>query len=103
MEIEDQNGSLEFAVIQNLGQDRANADVEQNKKRVLERADLLNFGIQVISVMFVGHLGELALAGASMSNSFTSATGVSLLDGWECQLPWIPYVASRMERSSTKC
>ncbi|KAK7251701.1 hypothetical protein RIF29_35124 [Crotalaria pallida] len=97
MEIEDQNGSLEFGVIQNLGQG-ANADVEQNKKRVLERADvieemkkqlrlagplifisLLNFGIQVISAMFVGHLGELALAGASMPNSFTFVTGVSLL------------------------
>ncbi|KAG6705679.1 protein DETOXIFICATION 16-like [Carya illinoinensis] len=38
-------------------------------------------GLQVISIMFVGHLGELALAGASMASSFATATGFSLLIG----------------------
>lgn len=35
--------------------------------------------IQTISVMFVGHEGELALSGASMATSFASVTGFSLL------------------------
>ncbi|XP_037411242.1 protein DETOXIFICATION 16-like isoform X1 [Triticum dicoccoides] len=37
--------------------------------------------IQTISVMFVGHLGELPLAGASMATSFATVTGFSLLTG----------------------
>uniref|UniRef100_I1Q6H2 Protein DETOXIFICATION n=1 Tax=Oryza glaberrima TaxID=4538 RepID=I1Q6H2_ORYGL len=40
---------------------------------------LLQNVIQMISVMFVGHLGELPLAGASMASSFASVTGLSLL------------------------
>ncbi|KAJ8562094.1 hypothetical protein K7X08_011385 [Anisodus acutangulus] len=39
------------------------------------------FSLQVISVMFVGHLGELSLSGASMATSFASVTGLSLLVG----------------------
>nr|POE63770.1 protein detoxification 16 [Quercus suber] len=35
----------------------------------------------MISVMFVGHLGELALSGASMATSFATVTGFSLLMG----------------------
>nr|DAD31937.1 TPA_asm: hypothetical protein HUJ06_010788 [Nelumbo nucifera] len=35
----------------------------------------------MISVMFVGHLGELALSGASMATAFTTVTGNSLLLG----------------------
>ncbi|KAK4843064.1 hypothetical protein QYF36_003486 [Acer negundo] len=42
---------------------------------------LLQFCLQIISVMFVGHLGELALSGASMATSFASVTGFSLLMG----------------------
>jgi len=40
---------------------------------------LLNYGINIISLMFVGHLGELSLSGASMATSFASVTGFSLL------------------------
>ena len=40
---------------------------------------LLTFSLLVISVMCVGHLGELPLAGASMATSFASVTGFSLL------------------------
>lgn len=36
---------------------------------------------KTISVMFVGHVGELALSGASMASSFASVTGFSLLIG----------------------
>ncbi|WCJ42192.1 MATE efflux family protein [Euphorbia peplus] len=42
---------------------------------------LLNFSIQIISLMFVGHLGELPLSGASMATSFASLTGFNLLMG----------------------
>jgi MATE family multidrug resistance protein len=40
---------------------------------------LLQNVIQMISVMYVGHLGELPLSGASMGNSFAIVTGLSLL------------------------
>ena len=40
---------------------------------------LLQNLIQMVSVMFVGHLGELPLAGASLASSFTAVTGFSLL------------------------
>ncbi|KAL6909663.1 hypothetical protein ACP4OV_001322 [Aristida adscensionis] len=43
--------------------------------------NLLQNLIQMISVMFVGHLGELHLAGASMASSFAAVTGFSLLLG----------------------
>ncbi|KAK6921243.1 Multi antimicrobial extrusion protein [Dillenia turbinata] len=42
---------------------------------------LLQYSIQVISVMFVGHLGDFSLAAASMATSFASVTGLSLLIG----------------------
>jgi MATE family multidrug resistance protein len=35
--------------------------------------------VQMVSVMFVGHLGELALASASLATSFAGVTGFSLL------------------------
>jgi multidrug resistance protein, MATE family len=40
---------------------------------------LLQNVIQMISVMYVGHLGELPLTGASMATSFATVTGYSLL------------------------
>uniref|UniRef100_A0A5B6ZP98 Uncharacterized protein n=1 Tax=Davidia involucrata TaxID=16924 RepID=A0A5B6ZP98_DAVIN len=45
----------------------------------LVSVNLLLNCLQVISVMFVGHLGELALSGASMATSFASVTGFSFL------------------------
>ncbi|KAF3332691.1 MATE efflux family protein 8 [Carex littledalei] len=42
---------------------------------------LLQNVIQMISVMFVGHLGELSLSGASMASSFAGVTGYSVLMG----------------------
>jgi MATE family multidrug resistance protein len=41
--------------------------------------NLLQNLIPVISVMLVGHLGELPLAGASLANSFATVTGFSLM------------------------
>nr|CAB3446414.1 unnamed protein product [Digitaria exilis]CAB3503326.1 unnamed protein product [Digitaria exilis] len=42
---------------------------------------LLQYAVQMVSVMFVGHLGELALAGAAVAASFAAATGFGLLLG----------------------
>ncbi|KAF1873253.1 hypothetical protein Lal_00016399 [Lupinus albus] len=116
MEITDQNASFQSPLIQYSGQDGPNVYIEQNKKFVVARTEiveevkkqlwlarplifviLLSFCLQVISVMFVGHLGELPLAGASMATSFCTVTDELVGNFWECQLPWIPYVASHMK------
>ncbi|KAG0532799.1 hypothetical protein BDA96_04G138300 [Sorghum bicolor] len=47
---------------------------------------LLQNIVQMVSVMFVGHLGELALASASLATSFAGVTGFSLLAGMACSL-----------------
>ncbi|PUZ75175.1 hypothetical protein GQ55_1G129200 [Panicum hallii var. hallii] len=47
---------------------------------------LLQNVVQMISVMFVGHLGELELAGAAMATSFANVTGFSLLFGMASSL-----------------
>ncbi|KAL4179307.1 hypothetical protein AMTRI_Chr13g119390 [Amborella trichopoda] len=47
----------------------------------LVTANLLQKCMQIVSVMFVGHLGELPLAGASMATSFANAIGFSVLCG----------------------
>ena len=41
--------------------------------------NLLQYCLQVISLMFVGHLGELSLSGASMATSFANVSGFSVL------------------------
>uniref|UniRef100_A0A2N9I0Q8 Protein DETOXIFICATION n=1 Tax=Fagus sylvatica TaxID=28930 RepID=A0A2N9I0Q8_FAGSY len=41
--------------------------------------NLLLYCLQGISLMFVGHLGKLALSGASMATSFASVSGFSIL------------------------
>ena len=45
----------------------------------LVSVNLLVNSLQVISIMYVGHLGELPLSGASMATSFASVTGFNLL------------------------
>ncbi|XP_051216689.1 protein DETOXIFICATION 16 isoform X1 [Lolium perenne] len=47
---------------------------------------LLQNVVQMISVMFVGHLGELALSSASIATSFAGVTGFSLLSGMASSL-----------------
>lgn len=59
---------------------------EEAKKQVwlagpLIAVSLLQFCIQIISIMFVGHLGELPLSSASIATSFASVTGASVLNG----------------------
>jgi MATE family multidrug resistance protein len=43
--------------------------------------NLLQYCLQVISVMMVGHLGELALSSASIATSFAGVTGLHVLMG----------------------
>ncbi|XP_024990522.1 protein DETOXIFICATION 16-like [Cynara cardunculus var. scolymus] len=42
---------------------------------------LLQYCLEIISIMFVGHLGQLPLSSASMATSFASFTGFSILLG----------------------
>ncbi|KAL0296672.1 UNVERIFIED_CONTAM: protein DETOXIFICATION 16 [Sesamum radiatum] len=60
--------------------------IEEGKRQLslalpLIVVNMLQYCLQVISVMFVGHLGELALSSASMATSFASVTGFSVLLG----------------------
>ncbi|KAL6604798.1 hypothetical protein ACP70R_042742 [Stipagrostis hirtigluma subsp. patula] len=76
---DDGGGSLAMAVV-------VPAASEEVKRQLwlagpLIAGSLLQSLIQMISVMFVGHLGELPLAGASMASSFAAVTGFSLLLG----------------------
>nr|CAB3446397.1 unnamed protein product [Digitaria exilis] len=47
---------------------------------------LLQNIVQMISIMFVGHLGKLPLAGASVASSFAVFTGFSVLSGMASSL-----------------
>ncbi|KAK7269830.1 hypothetical protein RIF29_22588 [Crotalaria pallida] len=60
--------------------------VEEAKKQIwlagpLIAVSLLQYSLQMISIMFVGHLGKLPLSGVSLGNSFASVTGYSVLLG----------------------
>ncbi|GLT35050.1 hypothetical protein SLA2020_095340 [Shorea laevis] len=60
--------------------------IEEVKKQLwlagpLIAVSMLQYCLQVISIMFVGHSGELPLASASMASSFASVTGFSILLG----------------------
>jgi multidrug resistance protein, MATE family len=45
----------------------------------LVACSLLQYSLQVVSVMFAGHLGELSLSAASVASSFANVTGFSVL------------------------
>lgn len=45
----------------------------------LTSVGILQYILQTISIMFVGHLGTLPLSGASMATSFAAVTGFTLL------------------------
>ncbi|KAJ9689540.1 hypothetical protein PVL29_014966 [Vitis rotundifolia] len=92
MDGEDQKPSLELPLISQeaVSHSRNGAKREEilgEVKKQLKLAgplmsvNVLLYSLQVISVMFVGHLGELALSGASMATSFASVTGFSLIVG----------------------
>ncbi|XP_027917735.1 protein DETOXIFICATION 16-like isoform X1 [Vigna unguiculata] len=65
---------------------RRREEVEELKRQLRLAVPLFSVGIlqyilQTISVMFVGHLGTLPLDGATMATSFASVTGFNLLMG----------------------
>ncbi|MED6124811.1 Protein DETOXIFICATION 16 [Stylosanthes scabra] len=97
---EQQKPSLHSPLIQQDGSSFIADCSQQNKSKAIEKSEvveevkkqlwlsgplisvsLLNYCLNVISVMFVGHLGELPLSGASMATSFATVTGFSLLVG----------------------
>lgn len=85
MERENEKTSLHSPLIEEKNSNERRSEVVEEVKKQLWLAGplvsvtLLNFCLSVISVMYVGHLGELALSGASMATSFASVTGFSLL------------------------
>ncbi|WMV36506.1 hypothetical protein MTR67_029891 [Solanum verrucosum] len=84
MDIEERKEDLECP---NLGIERKYDEIFVQVKKLLVLAgplmlvNILLYSLQVISVMFVGHQGELALSGASMATSFAFVTGFGLLMG----------------------
>ncbi|GJM99851.1 hypothetical protein PR202_ga16989 [Eleusine coracana subsp. coracana] len=76
--------NIEEPLLGSAGEDGRLGVREEVKKQLwlagpLIAGALLQNVIQMISVMYVGHLGELPLAGASMASSFATVTGYSLL------------------------
>ena len=64
--------------------DVSKSTIAELKKQVhlagpLVVVSLLQYSLQMISVMFIGHLGELSLSSASMATSFAGVTGFSLM------------------------
>ncbi|KAG5387120.1 hypothetical protein IGI04_038591 [Brassica rapa subsp. trilocularis] len=47
---------------------------------------IAQFTLQIISMVMVGHLGNLALASASLASSFCNVTGFSFIIGLSCAL-----------------
>ncbi|XP_065860244.1 protein DETOXIFICATION 16-like [Euphorbia lathyris] len=85
MDGEEERESLnsELLIVDKITKEEA---VEEVKKQLwlagpLVAVSLLQYCLQMISVMFVGHLGQLSLSGASMATSFATVTGFSLLLG----------------------
>ncbi|XAR50237.1 hypothetical protein NMG60_11004507 [Bertholletia excelsa] len=69
-----------------LEEDGVSETVEELRKQVklagpLIIVSFLQYSLQMVSIMFVGHLGELSLSSASMAASFASVTGFSLMLG----------------------
>ncbi|KAG8638767.1 hypothetical protein MANES_14G060800v8 [Manihot esculenta] len=54
---------------------------QMNLAGPLVLVSFLQYSLQMISVMFVGHLGELSLSSASMATSFAGVTGFALMLG----------------------
>ncbi|XP_059285733.1 protein DETOXIFICATION 16-like [Lycium ferocissimum] len=89
MDVQESNQDLECPLIGETEKDSKNKknEIFGEAKRLLILAgplmsvNFLLYCLQVISIMFVGHLGELSLSGASMATSFASVTGLSLLMG----------------------
>ncbi|KAL4320618.1 hypothetical protein AHAS_Ahas14G0028500 [Arachis hypogaea] len=65
-------------------QNKLRSVVKEVRKQIclvgpLIMVNLLNFAIELISIMFVGYVSELALSAVSMATSFSSVTGIGLV------------------------
>ncbi|XLS88729.1 hypothetical protein HN51_064737 [Arachis hypogaea] len=65
-------------------QNKLRSVVKEVRKQIcltgpLIMVNLLNFAIELIYVMFVGHVSELALSGVFMATFFSSVTGIGLV------------------------
>lgn len=60
-----------------MGLEQNTLKKQKGKQGLLIAVSILQYSLQIISVMFNGNLGELPLAGASMGTSFASVTGLS--------------------------
>ncbi|XP_050263142.1 protein DETOXIFICATION 16-like [Quercus robur] len=94
MDVQEQTASLQSPLIPIAEENGVKFTKKINKHEIVEEAkkqlwlagplvsvNLLVNCLQVISVMCVGHLGELALSGAAMATSFATVTGYSFLIG----------------------
>ncbi|KAL4559737.1 hypothetical protein LXL04_031882 [Taraxacum kok-saghyz] len=70
-----------------LEQEPKSSETMKELKQLLKLAgplclvSFLDYSLQIISVMFIGHLGELSLSVASMASSFAAVTGSHFLFG----------------------
>nr|KAJ0224950.1 hypothetical protein LSAT_V11C100011560 [Lactuca sativa] len=69
-----------------MGTIKSSATMEELKQQLklagpLCLVSFLDYSLQIISVMFIGHLGELSLSVASMASSFAAVTGSHFLLG----------------------
>ncbi|KAD0410223.1 hypothetical protein E3N88_44308 [Mikania micrantha] len=89
----DQDPLIQRQFVENLNEEDEDEDgdlrkqvIDEVKKQIglagpLIAVSLLQYCLEVISIMFVGHLGQLPLSSASMATSFASFTGFSVLLG----------------------
>lgn len=82
---------LEFALISKSGKEERSESRKKWEETMVEVKKLMGLAgplmsvnlllncFNVISIMFVGHLGELSLSGASIATSFATVTGYTLL------------------------
>ncbi|XP_057754632.1 protein DETOXIFICATION 16-like [Arachis stenosperma] len=86
MEEEHENNTRVPVESQVSGQNKLRRVIKEIKKQIYLTGPLiivhfLNFAIELISIMFVGHVSVLTLSGVSMATSFTSVTGIGLVMG----------------------
>lgn len=84
-----QDPLIQRQIDENLHEDEEDGDIRKQiidevKKQIglagpLIAVSLLQYCLEVISIMFAGHLGQLSLSSASMATSFASFTGFSVL------------------------
>nr|XP_048330091.1 protein DETOXIFICATION 16-like isoform X1 [Ziziphus jujuba var. spinosa] len=86
MDQEDPKPSLEAPLLSTNEDSKKSEVITELKEQMwlagpLVVVSFLQYSLQMISVMFIGHLGELTLSGSSMATSFAGVTGFSIMLG----------------------